>query len=346
MTRRRALSALAASTSAIYSCTKREPHDGRGSKSKSTGTVVLYSSVDGELLRPLISRFESETGLRVRIVGDTEATKTTGLVQRLISELNTPQADVWWSSEALGTAELAAKNAFEPLDDLNADSPHRLRDETNLWRGFALRARVLVINTRHTPDIERFSSLRDLTNPILRGRIGIARPQFGTTRSHMAAIVHHSGAVALREHLEQLRANQLRLFDGNATIVRAVSIGDLLVGVTDTDDVHAGLRNQWPIAMRYPTDYTNGSMVIPNTVARIRNSPNPDAAKRLVRYLLSVDVEREIARSFSRNTPVDVTLAREFPELAIPSPSVTRPEHLRSNVLAAMTICDQVLAGL
>jgi iron(III) transport system substrate-binding protein len=64
------------------------------------GEVVLYSSVDDFLLREVVAAFEAESGVRVRLVGDTEATKTTGLVERLLAERGRPREDVWWSSRA------------------------------------------------------------------------------------------------------------------------------------------------------------------------------------------------------------------------------------------------------
>ena len=48
--------------------------------------VVVYTSVDDVFARPIAERFERETGIRVRLVPDTEETKSTGLVNRLIAE--------------------------------------------------------------------------------------------------------------------------------------------------------------------------------------------------------------------------------------------------------------------
>ena len=46
--------------------------------------VVIYSSIDEPYLRPLVQRFEKETSIKVRVVTDTEATKSAALVQRLL----------------------------------------------------------------------------------------------------------------------------------------------------------------------------------------------------------------------------------------------------------------------
>jgi iron(III) transport system substrate-binding protein len=51
-----------------------------------SGEVVVYSSVDEVFARPIAEDFEKETGIEVRLVPDTEETKSTGLLNRLIAE--------------------------------------------------------------------------------------------------------------------------------------------------------------------------------------------------------------------------------------------------------------------
>ena len=70
-------------------------------------SVTLYTSVDDTFARMVAQRYTEKTGVVVHIVGDTEATKTTGLVARLKAEADHPIADLWWSSEPFGTIDLA-----------------------------------------------------------------------------------------------------------------------------------------------------------------------------------------------------------------------------------------------
>ena len=69
--------------------------------------VVIYVSVDESLARSVLADFSQRTGITVRFVGDTEATKTTGLARRLLRERSSPVADVFWSSEPFMTIDLA-----------------------------------------------------------------------------------------------------------------------------------------------------------------------------------------------------------------------------------------------
>lgn len=291
----------------------------------------MYSSVDDVLLRAVAGKFRERTGIRVKIVGDTEATKVTGLVQRLIAERNSPRADVWWSSEAMGTLSLANEGLLDVSQtkheaDFAGGWPSGLRDEEQRWRGFAQRARVMVVSESRVKPDARPARLRDLTMPAWRGRVGMARAQFGTTRNQIAAIAAIAGVGALEAWLKAMKANEVRMYDGNSPVVRAVADGEIDVGLTDTDDVYAGAREKWPVGMVFESvDAADaeaeglvsvGPLMIPNTAGLVKGRPHAAEAQELLDFLLSADVERMLAESESRNFPIRAEVAREFPALA------------------------------
>jgi iron(III) transport system substrate-binding protein len=319
--------------------------------------VVLYTSVDDVIAAPIIAAYENASGVTVRLVTDTEATKTTGLIERLLSEKDAPRADVWWSSEALGTATLARQGLLEPFAtkaeaEIQGGWPAALRCDDRTWYGFAQRARVIVYNTSRINQRDVPRTLRALTEERFRGRVAMARPQFGTTRSHIAALVALHGEQATRAWVTAMLAADVKLYDGNSAVVRAVAMGEVDLGLTDTDDVWAGQATGWPVAMVYESMdgprtepgvlASAGPLVIPNTVALIRGGPNPNQARRLAEFLLSAENERMLARSASRNVPIRPELAREFPDLVVPSPMPLTP----AQVMDAMPMADRLIAEL
>src|SRR6188472_4132369 len=50
------------------------------------GELVLYTSVDEPVARPIVAEFTKRTGIRVALQTDTEANKSAGLVARLEAE--------------------------------------------------------------------------------------------------------------------------------------------------------------------------------------------------------------------------------------------------------------------
>ena len=76
--------------------------------------VVVYTSLDKVFSQPILEGFERKTGIKVKAVYDSEATKTTGLVNRLIAEKDSPRADAFWNSETGRTIVLKQKGVLAP----------------------------------------------------------------------------------------------------------------------------------------------------------------------------------------------------------------------------------------
>ena len=323
--------------------------------------VILYSSVDPDYLRAVLDAFEDETGVRVRYAGDTEATKTTGLATRLLEEHRSgrARADVWWSSEPFWTIRLADEGALAPYTSHAAEAsidggwPGAYRGRDGRWYGFALRARVYVYNTDLVSEHDAPRTPADLLNERFKGRIGIARPQFGTTRGHMAAMLVTFGEEQFTQWLEGLKANGVRLYDGNMSVVRAVSSGEIHVGLTDTDDVWAGQRNGWPVALAYearaaPPDQPTlaggmGALLMPNTIGLVSDAPNQGDAQRFIDFVLSPRAERILADSDSHNIPVHPSLARDFSAYRVPDAADADLHAVSEAMDRAVELCGRHL---
>ena len=70
-------------------------------------------------------------------------------------------------------------------------------------------------------------------------------------------------------------------------------------------------------------DSKRGVLFIPNTVAMIKNCPHPEAAKKLIDYLLSSEVESALARSKSGQIPLNPNVKVELPKGRLPPPDAT-----------------------
>ena len=94
-----------------------------------------------------------------------------------------------------------------------------------------------------------------------------------------------------------LKANDAQVLGGNRQVAQAVGAGRLAFGLTDTDDALGELAAGSPVAIVYPDREPGqlGTLFIPNTLARIKGSPHPDAAEALAAYLLSPEVETALA---------------------------------------------------
>jgi iron(III) transport system substrate-binding protein len=254
---------------------------------------------------PVVREYEKQSGVRVNTVYDTEETKSTGLANRLIAEQVRPQADVFWSNEPVRTLVLKSRGVLASYRSPSAKGiPPALVDPEGYWTGFSARIRVIAYNTKLVKPAEAPQSIFDLADPKWRGQVAMADPRFGSTSFHVAALYAMAGDAKMDDFFRQLKANGVRIVDGNSVVRDLVARGEVKVGLTDTDDVNVAIEDRQPIAMVLPDAAGLGVPVMPNMVSLIANGPHPEEGRRLIDYLLSADVERQLAQSEAVQIPL------------------------------------------
>ncbi len=276
-----------------------------------TPEVVVYTALDEMYSKPILDAFEAKTGIHVRALYDTEASKTTGLVARLMAERSRPRADVFWNNEIAQTILLKNADALESYQSPSAASiPESYKDRDHFWTGFAARARVIIYNTDLTdhPPL----TLAAFTDPKWKGKLAIAKPLFGTTATHAAALFSTWGDERARAFLEAVRANDVAILAGNATVRDRVAAGEFAAGLTDTDDANGAIEDGKPVLWHFLDQAADeaGTLVIPNTVSLVRGAPNADAGRLLLDYLLSPEVELRLAQGRSIQIPLNPDVAK------------------------------------
>lgn len=267
--------------------------------------VTAYVSADRPFSEPVMQEYERRSGVRVNVVYDTEETKSTGLANRLLAEKARPRADVFWSSEPVRTLVLKSRGVLAPYRSPSAQGiPAALVDPEGYWTGFSARIRIIAYNTKLVKPEDAPQSVFDLADPKWRAQVAIADPRFGSTSFHVAALYVLAGDEKMDDFFRQLEANGVRIVDGNSVARDMVSRGEVKVGLTDTDDVNVAIEDHQPIAMVLPDKDGLGVPVMPNMVSLIAGGPNPGEGKRLIDYLLSPDVERQLAESEAVQIPL------------------------------------------
>jgi iron(III) transport system substrate-binding protein len=268
-------------------------------------TVTVYVSTDRVFSEPVLREYERRSGVKVNAVYDTEETKSTGLANRLLAEKPQPQADVFWSNEPVRTLMLRSREVLAPYKSPSAEGiPASLVDPDGYWTGFSARMRVIAYNTTLVKSSEAPASVFDLVDPKWRGQVAMADPRFGSTSFHVAALYAIAGDQKMDDFFRRLKENGVRVVDGNSVVRDLVARGEVKVGLTDTDDVNVALEDGQPIGMVLPDKSGLGVPVMPNMVSLIANAPHSEEARRLIDYLLSADVESQLAQSEAVQIPL------------------------------------------
>lgn len=267
--------------------------------------VVVYTALDRMFSEPILKGFEEKTGIRVKPVFDTEATKTVGLANRIIAEKDNPVCDVFWNNEIARSLVLEQMGILEPYHSPSAeDIDPFFKSPQGYWTGHSLRGRVILINTDLVSPEDAPDSIFDLLDPRWKGKAGIANPLFGTTSTHSATLFAYLGDHMAKAFFQGLRDNDIKILTGNATAKDEVVAGIIHWCLTDTDDGNLPLLDGKPVKIIFPDQDGLGTLMIPHTLCLIRNSPNPNAGKVLIDYLLSPEVEAMLAESAYAPIPV------------------------------------------
>ena len=260
--------------------------------------VVVYTTVDQIFSEPVLKEFENKTGITVKAVYDTEETKSTGVLNRLIAEKDNPQCDVFWSGDPVRTIVLKNKGITSSYQSAIAnDIDMVFKDPEHNWTGFSARARVLIYNKNLLEKTDIPQSIFDLTKEQYRGKVAIANPLFGTTTFHIAALFTAIGDEKAKQFLADLKNNEVVIATSNGDVKKRVVQGEIACGLTDTDDAFEAIKEGANVGVIFLDQQGIGSLIMPNTVNLINNSPHSGNAKKLIDYLLSKETEAKLAKS-------------------------------------------------
>ncbi len=143
---------------------------------------------------------------------------------------------------------------------------------------------------------------RRLDGPL--NKVAIAKPLFGTTRSHYSVLWEQLGPEKTKQWHRSMHQRNIRELQGNSTVRNLVADGVLDFGFTDTDDYFGAVDRGKPVSA-LPVRLADGSTIcIPNTVSIIKGTKRRKLAERFVDWLLSSESELAMARSPSRQIPL------------------------------------------
>lgn len=301
-----------------------------GCRQKVTNEVVVYVSEDQVFSEPILMDFERDTGIKVKAVYDTEETKGTGVMNRLIAEKDNTQADVYWANEPIRAVVLRQKGISSSYLPPNAEGiPSDFKDPQGYWTGFSARARVLIVSAEgKTPN-----SIFAYIDERWRNKGVIANPLFGTTTSWVSALFTLRGDYNARVFMERMKENGTKISTSNGESTMLVANKEFVFSLVDSDDATNAIRDGQPVKQIYPDQDEGGlgCLVLPNAVVLINGGHNPENGKRLMDYLLSPETGRKLAFSAGQiplhegvETPSDVRKIEEIKAMDVDFEAVAK----------------------
>lgn len=249
--------------------------------------VVVYSSRNEQLIKPLFDAYTRQTGVQIKFVTDKEGP----LMQRLKAEgANTP-ADLLLTVDAGNLWYAASQGLLQPIDSatLTANIPAHLRDPDNQWFGLSVRARTIFYNTQKVkPDT--LSSYEALAEPQWKGRLCLRTSKKVYNQSLTAMMIEEHGAAKTEQIIRGWVANLATdVFPDDTKMLEAIAAGQCDVGIANTyyfGRLQAKKPNL-PVAVFWANQKAKGVHVNVSGAGVTHYAKNPKGAQKLIEWLSS-----------------------------------------------------------
>ncbi len=268
--------------------------------------LVLYTSQPNKDAQQTVDAFMAKhPGIEVDWVRD----GTTKMMAKLRAEIaaGNPKPDLLLIADMVTMEGLKREGRLteHPDADVSAYDPATY-DPDKTYFSTKLITTGIVYNTKSTV---KPSSWADLAKPELKGLVAMPSPlTSGAATIHMATLTENTDLGWT--YYEALFENAVRPKGGNGGTFKSVAGGEKMVGVVvDFLPIREKMKGS-PVEFVFPAE---GVSAVTEPVAILSTAKNPEAAKKFVDFLLSVDGQKLAASQGYLPAHPDVTPPDGFP---------------------------------
>ena len=184
------------------------------------------------------------------------------------------------------------------------------KDPEGAWTPVRISNMVIAYNTTKLKPEEAPKSWKDLTDPKWKGKIAMPNPLLsGTAFVAVAALSDKYGW----EYFEKLRANGIRVEEGNSAIQNKLLTGEYLaVMILEENILKMADQKKEPVKVVYPED---GVVMVPSPIGIISTTQNTAGAKAMVDWWLSKEGQEAIVTGWMHSVRGDVRPPNGAPPL-------------------------------
>jgi iron(III) transport system substrate-binding protein len=314
------------------------------SSGSSADSITLYNGQHEQTTDALVSAFEKQTGINVKVRNDSESV----FVNQIETEGSASPADVIYTENSLSLEQLQSKHLLAAIDPSTlAAVPARYSSPTGHWVGVSARVSVMVYNTGQLKPAQLPKSVMDLALPTWKGKLGLAQGEVDFFPI-VASIIHAHGEAAAATWLAGVKNNaEGNVYPDNETLTSEVDKGQVEIGIINHYYWYRlraeGGAASTAIATFAPGD--PGYVLDVSGAGVLASTKEPAAAQRFVAFLVSRQGQEILAHSDSFEYPLGsgVTTAKPLPPFDSLQPSSLTVGELGTGA-AAIALLQQ--AGL
>ncbi|MCW1929583.1 extracellular solute-binding protein [Bhargavaea beijingensis] len=289
------------------------PSDDGGGEADKSGDleekVVIYSPHGSDILGDFKQRFEEEYGIKMEFLdmGSQE------ILDRIRSEKNNTQADVWWGAPQVNFDQAKDEGLLAEYKPSYADALDDMYyDEDWMWTGTSMTPEVIMYNNKEISEEEAPKDWDDLIDPKWQDELIIRYPlASGTMRTIYSAMIYrtYKDTEDTKEGYEWLEKldNNTKEYSANPELMYnqlAKGVGSLTVW-NMPDAVMLAEEKGYPFGYVLPA---SGTPVLTEGIAIVKDAPHPKAAEAFYEFVNTPEAAKLLAEKYYRiPTRDDVT---------------------------------------
>ena len=253
----------------------------------SAADLVIYTSMKEALIGPMTKAFMAK---HPDIKVDHQSAGAGKLMAKIAAERQSGSilADILWTSEVPDFYALKREGLLEPYVSPNAkDILNPLPDFDGSFTPIRLGTLGIVYNTRFMKKApEKWSDLFEKKN----SPFGIANPALsGTAFVSVFLLSEQFGW----DFFKDLKKNKAKMGKGSGQVIDDTAKGDLLACLGVDYQTFSKIDKGAYLGMAYPPEM----LVVPSPAAIFKNSPNLDAAKKFIDFMLTEECQKIVAEN-------------------------------------------------
>jgi iron(III) transport system substrate-binding protein len=316
---RTGLAVAAVSALALAGCGSSSPAATDGPDAGQT--ITLYNGQHEQTANGLVSAFEKQTGITVKIQNDDEDTLANLIA---VQGAHSP-ADVIYTENSPALEFLQSKGMLAPVDTSTlAQVPSKYSSPQGDWLGVSARVSVIIYNPSMISKSQLPTSVLQLANPKYKGKLAFAAGETDF-QPIVTSVLKAYGQPATLSWLNGIKANAAsHIVPDNETIADEVNRGVVAFGVINqyywyrlaaevgTSNMHSQLA--------YFAPHDPGYVIDVSGAAVIKSSKHLAAAQKFLAFLVSKQGQAIIARASGTEQSYEYPLANGVTTSAAETP--------------------------
>ena len=274
------------------------------------GRLVVYCSNEPKACQTAVDQFSEKYDVKV----DMTRSGSGSTYAKILAEKDNPKGDVWYAGTLDPHSQAGVNGLLETYESpmlveigeiFKNPATNKKHQTTGVYAGvlgYSVNTDLLKENNLTMPQ-----SWQDLTKPEYKGLIQVASPQSsGTAYTALATLVQLWGEDQAFEYLKKLHQNVGQYTKSGSAPGKAAARGETLIGIGFLHDHAKQIKNGFPLVLVVPTEGTGYEI---GGLSIIKNSRNPENAKKFVDFMLSKEGQ-EIGASIDMfQVPTNVNAA-------------------------------------